>query len=973
MLGVLTVFSNAAAVLTALTPLHAATAEVASATPVSSAPANDNEFGAAVTKHVVNAVDFAHVQSLQNEHAGIDFDLKTGTYSLSMPPRTGSVIRNARATVEGWASTDAGYQRRIVEQTKERLLIECARADAPTLLIEFTLHPSFVELRAGLKNTTGQPVRIKKYWPLAGGAAFPGEPWTDVRTLDAPSGANQLSVTGSAVRSSANNLLLTFKHAGKRRSLVLGALKTSDFTKWAHTLPAGIPQNLELPGLRVVSYLDCGCAEPGKSPIHVVRGKPYAFPGTTGPVGTVLFDEKGVELQVDTLDPQKRYALGFSWCDLDANGRVESVIVTGADQSPRTLMAKHALPPKAATHALTLPVESYADGKLRIAFTNDAKVPNAVVSEVWLWEMSADAKLPANMPDQQSPVTSVTAMLEGNDPIGKLVEPGETYLPEDSFYVDGATANPFEALEKYGRALREATGAKPNVYDFPTVCAWYAGVWRTGGAQDHPDKSTYKINTSSGLVEEAQKIKACGFLNYSRAAVRLVPDSYTEDNPQGWWDDTHWQKHGYYTAPYETSEKLGQGMHDAGCLAFTYIQPQIQVGRRISRDFREAHPDWLLNKEIGRNLDYSLPPVQDFVRSRFNALRGHIDGLMVDYCDELWTCNACGGGFADPHMTSTAFYRQFHRCVKDGLGPNSWIHERSINHPNNDLALGIVDSQRTETDTDKITPDLVSRSGLRWYKNRVVIAYDMDSKELTSAWKVGGWTGTDQDGRRMLLTMAYVAASRLLLANSFRDLKTEVLYDLERTFPYPTEPRSARPIDAFTHTGWPRVYDFAVTPDWHQVTLFNNTLPTRTETISVPLAGDTADGALGLDSRSDYYVYDFWNDRLVGKLKGTDTLQQTLRPGEARMLSIHKVERHPQFLSTNRHLMQGHLDLADVKWIGHSLTGKALVVAGEPFKIVIALNGYRPENLPVTDDGQFAVLTLERPQNETVEWGVTFK
>jgi hypothetical protein len=284
-----------------------------------------------------------------------------------------------------------------------------------------------------------------------------------VRTLDAPSGAHQPKVTANPATGSANNLLLTFKQAGQRRSLVLGALKTADFTKWAHTMP---------------------------------------FAAT---------DE-------------------------------------------RTLSG------------------------------------------------------------------TVTAGLEGYDPIGRLVDPGETYLPADSFYLDAGTANPFEALEKYGRALREATGANPNVYDFPTVCAWYAGVWKTGGAQDHPDKSAYKINTSSGLVEEAQKMKASGFLNYSRAAVRLVPDSYTEYNPQGWWDDAHWQKHGYFTAPYETSEKLGQGMRAAGCLAFTYIQPQIQfpkAGHRISRDFREEHPDWLLNKEIGRNLDYSLPPVQDFVRSRF--------------------------------------------------------------------------------------------------------------------------------------------------------------------------------------------------------------------------------------------------------------------------------------------------------------------------------------------------------------------
>ncbi|MCX6877750.1 MAG: hypothetical protein NTW21_28655 [Verrucomicrobia bacterium] len=304
-------------------------------------------------------------------------------------------------------------------------------------------------------------------------------------------------------------------------------------------------------------------------------------------------------------------------------------------------------------------------------------------------------------------------------PYADLLSPGTLLSGRRSpvhFYVDAGTANPFEALEKYGWALREATGAKPNVYDFPTVCAWYAGVWKTSGAQDHPGKSAYKINTSSGLVEEAQKMKESGFSNYSRAAVRLVPDSYTEYNPQGWWDDAHWQKHGYYTAPYETSEKLGQGMRDAGCLAFTYIQPQIQfpkLGRRISRDFREAHPDWLLNKELGRNLDFSLPHVQEYVRARFNALRGNIDGFMVDYCDELWMSVLYGHApeerlgrtpwesvdqadlavrLADPKITACAVYRAFFKSLRQGSGPDARIHERSLIQPNNELTLGIVDS-----------------------------------------------------------------------------------------------------------------------------------------------------------------------------------------------------------------------------------------------------------------------------------------
>jgi hypothetical protein len=892
----------------------------------------------------------------------IEFDLRTGTFNVTAGGTL--AISNAHAVVESWSSTDPGYQRKITGQSDSRLMIECSRPDAPTLLLEFTQHPEFVELRTGLKNTTDKPVRIKTFQPLTGGVVFPGAGGTDVRTLNGPSGGNQTRVTNRPICSSANNMLLTFKQAGVRRSLVLGALKTADFTKWARTVPSSLA--LERPGLHVVSYLDCGGT--GTSLFKVVRGKTFTWAGTTAPAGSVLFDEEAVKLRVEQLDPQKHYALGFSWWDQDGNGRVESVIVSG-----RPLIAKCPVPRQPERPILSLPAETYQDGNLDIAFTNDAKVPNAVVSEIWLWETAANAQLPTRLDDGP-----VTAVVEGNDPVGKLVEPGETYLPADSFYVDAGMANPFEALEQYGRALREATGAKPNPYDFPTVCAWYAGCYynhpsgKVPDAQQNPAKTLYRLNTTPGIVEEMQKAKASGFSNYSRMAGRLVPDMYNPNNPQGWWDDAHWQRDGYYVTPYETSEKFGAGVHREGGLAFTYIQPTcLWANSYISKDFRELHSGWLCGKAANRTLDYSQGDVQTYLRKTFGALRGNIDGLMVDYSDDLWESEACKGGFADPHMTGTAFYRMFFRCVKDGLGAHSWLHERNVNQPNNDLNLGIVDSQRTSWDSTLITPDLVSCSSLRWYKNRVVLAYDMDAKSLTGAWKNKGWTGTDQDGRRMLLTMAYVAASRLLTANSFRDLDAATLHDLERTFPYPSEPRSARPIDAFVHDGWPRVYDFAVTPEWHQVTLYNNTLPTREETLAVPLAGDTADGALGLDPSAEYHVYDFWNDRYVGKLKGTDTLRETLRPGEARMLSIRKDKKHPQVLSTNRHIMQGYYELSDVKWTGKILTGKAKVVAGDPFKIVIACNGYRPDGLLVADD--LAVLTIERPANESVEWSITFK
>jgi hypothetical protein len=237
----------------------------------------------------------------------------------------------------------------------------------------------------------------------------------------------------------------------------------------------------------------------------------------------------------------------------------------------------------------------------------------------------------------------------------------------------------------------------------------------------------------------------------------------------------------------------------------------------------------------------------------------------------------------------------------------------------------------------------VSRSGLRWYKNRVVFAYDMDAKDLRTGWKHLGPAVSDRDGRRMLLTMACVAASRLLLATSFRDLSAEALHDLTRTFPYPARGPSARPVDAFVREGLPRIYVLPVAPGWRQVTLYNNASPARALTIEAPLGVATAEGGLGLDPARRYHVYDFWNDRYVGRIAGSSRLRQTLRPGEARMLSFHAAVDHPQVVSTNRHILQGALDLiGEPVWDAarHALRGRSRVVAGEPYRLVIAANGH---------------------------------
>lgn len=958
---------------------------------------------------------------LENELVRVEFDLAKGRY-LAIDRRDESRgFRDGCIRIGKWTSTQQGVVCRASDRPTNdslgkgrTLAVECAASGRPTLLLEITIYDGkgFLAIRSGIVNTSAQPLRLKEFQPLTAARAFPaiGE-IANAQTLNGEGGGRNTTVQAGAARSSSNNVLMTFRKEDRRRSVVLGGLGYHEWMKWAAVWPSAaapsdnairlreLEARLAQAGGKLAAYLDCGGVQDAMATagptLTVVRGRPYDFAsGFAAPCySTVLFDDKAVEIAAAGLDPRKHYAIGFSWWDYSADGRVESVVLAVGDESARTvLVEKEALPAYALVRE-QLPVEKtfdvparlYASGKLKLQFVfNGARKPgsNAVVSEVWLVEGSADvarkiAGMPPSVAKDGAAERAVYLHLKAMDPVGRRVDPGERYLPEDRFYVDVTTDDPFEAAEQYGLAVRAAQQAKPNPYTFPTICSWYAGVTFEPAAQNHPEKSRYGIATTTGQVAEMDFIRQTGFLDCSAIALRLVPDNYTPNNPQGWWDDKHWQEQGFYTPPYETSAKWGQALHRRGGLAITYFQSD-----RVSADFRKEHGDLVL---LGRGaLDYTNPKVQRYMRDVYGPMRGNIAGMMFDYCDELWCFNLSQGGFFDGRVTAASVYRTVFRLAKEGLGPRSWVHERPVDNPGSDVAVGLIDSQRTSGDTASISPKLIARSGLRWYKNRVLFAYDMDSKSLLNAWKETFPKVSEADGRRMTLTMCYVAASRLLLANLFRDLPAEAIRDLERTMPYHMQPRSARPLDAFVADGPPRVYDYPVSADWHQLAFLNVDGDHRA-TIGVPLSGETALGAVGLDRKSQYYVYDFWNDAFCGKVSGSETLKQTLRPGEARMLSLHRIENYPQFLSTDRHLMQGFVDLVGVpRWDAkeRTLRGISKVIGGRAYRIVLAGNGYVPESAtatgatariePLVGGKGLYRLRLQSDRTGEIDWSVRF-
>jgi len=972
--------------------------------------------------------------AIENDVVGFEYDLSTGRY-VAIDKRDDSVcIKNGALQINNLTTATPGLKHRWTSKAVsdelgrgKAVVIESGGAGEVTLLFEVTIYEGrgCIVLAGGIENRAESPVQLKRIEPLAEVILFSGFNMTrKFRLLDGYGGGEPLewgvreytAVHEGNFIHSRNNLLMTFGEDQTRRSFVMGGLTYHDFEKFA---TVGQARKLELaadrdgnPSLACYFNLPDDTVDTGSNGESLrvkqgSRGRSFSYRALWGDeFATAVAGDEGVCLEAAGLDPGSTYYLGFSWWHTDKDDRAQSVKVDdGTGTGEHVLLDKQTLPmwntkkkedPQQVE--LLVPRAVYKSGRMRILFESQTDNRQAIANEVWL-RRGAVPLLPAKLTPVNAlarPRYEMKASLYAEDPVGKRIDPGVRYRPDDRFYVDFITSNPFENLEQYGRAIRLAQRIELNMYDFPTVCLWYANHGGYGGG-----KAT---NDTVGAVAEMEEIRKSGFLKFSRAAVRLVPDCYTKNNQQGWWDDEHFQKHGStnlgdfsggtYKAPYETSEKWGKAVTEVGGIPLTYCQTGFR-----SEDYAFAFPEHMLfnnptawvNDAYKRPLDdddfwgnawrknfrvwgydYTDPGFTKHMQQVYAAYRsGGIKGLMFDYPATGW---ARGGGMEDVYSTTASAYRNVFRLAQEGLGPESYVHERNMER-GSDITLGLVASQRTENDTDRISPHVVTRCGLRWYKNRVVVNYDTDSKNV---WRLRN----DRDAVRSLFTMSYVTTGRLLLANSFSQLSPEIIHDLTRIYPFHAAPKTARPVDAFLEE-FPKVYDFEVSPAWHQLTFYN---PSHKDAIDVgvSLAGDTAEGALGLDASKNYYVYDFWNDVFVGNIAGHDRLSQRLRPGEARMMSVHEVTDHPQFISTDRHVMQGYIDLVRTEWLPgrNLLRGISKITGGDSYVVTIATNGYTAQSATVNDsdtqaelktvDGKLVKLTLTRGENAVVEWTVRF-
>jgi len=377
----------------------------------------------------------------------------------------------------------------------------------------------------------------------------------------------------------------------------------------------------------------------------------------------------------------------------------------------------------------------------------------------------------------------------------------------------------------------------------------------------------------------------------------------------------------------------------------------------------QKHPDWLLRHPDGRlrrvgpwpsedtdwarnenpkryGLDITHPGAAAWLEKLFDTVanRWGYDMVKIDFVD--WSLLAAHR-YHDPSVTRAEAYRKGFEIMRRALGPDRHLQDCGPGP----VTVGVLDSMRIELDQNYgfrqqawkqyflESTSSAPAAAKRYYFHKRTWINDADHACLNL----------------LSLTQAQAAASLLALSGGnllsgdrLPDLDSSRLEILQKVLPSYGE--AARPVDLFD-TDRPSVFALKIRKpfgEWTVAGLFNASESEMLER-TLPL------GRLWLDPAKTYLAYDFWNERLHGELSGE--LRVRIAPASVVLLALHEKRNVPQVLSTDRHVLQGALELESASWNAQtrSIEGVSLGPPGTAHNVAV----YVPEAQPWVQGGPF--------------------
>lgn len=337
-----------------------------------------------------------------------------------------------------------------------------------------------------------------------------------------------------------------------------------------------------------------------------------------------------------------------------------------------------------------------------------------------------------------------------------------------------------------------------------------------------------------------------------------------------------------------------------------------------------------------------------------------------------------------PYATSA--YRNIFAVAKEVAGSDFRITENNREHTGEDVAIGLIDSQRTVLDTNQFTPRIAQNGLFQWYRNRTTKILYCDVKN---------YSDTNTDLRRAQITGNALMFGTVSLGESVTGMSEQKIKDIGRSVPMPVDGNGVRSIGMFDNAvdtdnqDEQKIsdtfdYRFSNGNDDH-ILLMWNFGTTEAKEMSVNLGEAPAFGGIGLDPEKEYEVWDFWDWKYVGCFSGDDILTLEVRPEEMKTLAVREKQNIPQVVSTNRHILQGAVDVSNVSYDSktHQLSGTFSVVKDDTYKAIISLNSeyLTPSSLVAngeditskmnySENEGYIEIIIDSSENQDIDWTV---
>jgi hypothetical protein len=352
-------------------------------------------------------------------------------------------------------------------------------------------------------------------------------------------------------------------------------------------------------------------------------------------------------------------------------------------------------------------------------------------------------------------------------------------------------------------------------------------------------------------------------------------------------------------------------------------------------NFYQAHKEWFLHRQDGRpiscwngrfTLDPTVPAARDHLKKIFDVAShdwGYeffkIDGMSgrgPSYGAHLYERPDIRACFADPKCPNP-----FELCVRafrEGIGPDRVFLACQGHFTGAEAAY--ADASRTGADI--VHPNqpvkwhnllLQARCTINQiFTHNIVFWADPDCMMV-------GQNALDIEQARVETTIVALPGQMMFAGDKLGELAPDRIRLIQQSLPV----CDIRPGNLYPQFGHLPIWNLSIKRPfgaWHVVAFFN----WSDEEQDVPCAWPE----IGEDAESRFACWEFWTEKWLGVNQEALTVKVPAR--SVRLVAMQPYAARPQFLTSDRHITQGGVELKDQVWAEDRLTTTVNVIGGFP-------------------------------------------